>query len=107
PLFGAALLGFPHGQDHQQPGGQGLMGGMDPLHIGPVAVFGPAELPQPRADVAGADRGAARVSLPQAALTRLPGPALGAGQRGPGTGGAEPGGWHSAGASWIGRSDDE
>src|SRR5690242_3329277 len=83
------------------------MRGMDPLRIGQVTGFGPAELPQSRADVAGADRGTARVSLLQAALTRLPGPALGTGQRGPGTGGAEPGGWHSAGASWICRSDDE
>jgi len=94
-VFGAALLGFPYGQDHQQPGGQGLMRGVYPLRIGPGAVLGPAELPQPRADIAGADRGTTRVSLPQAALTRLPGPALGPGQRGSGTGGAEPGGWQA------------
>ena len=49
--------------------------------IGLAPVLGPAQLPQPRADVAGADRGTARVALLQAALTRLAGPALGAGQR--------------------------
>ena len=49
--------------------------------VGLVPVFHPAQLPQSRAGVAGPDRGAAGVSLPQAALTRLAGPALGAVER--------------------------
>ena len=53
---------------------------VDLLRVGLVTGFGPAQLPQPRADVAGADRGAARVAFLQAALTRLAGPALGAGK---------------------------
>ena len=53
--------------------------------VGLPPVFGPAQLPQPRTGVAGADGGAACVTLPQAALARLAGPALGAGE---GTAGA-------------------
>ena len=51
------------------------------LRVGLLAVLRPAQLPQSRADVAGADRGAADVTLPPAALTRRPGQALGAGER--------------------------
>ena len=49
-------------------------------------VFRPAQLPQPRAGVASAGRRAARVTLPQATLPCLAGPALDAGQRALGTG---------------------
>ena len=49
--------------------------------VGLSAVFRPAQLPQPGAGVTGADGRTARVTLPQAALTRLAGSAFGAGER--------------------------
>ena len=70
PVVRAALLGLPLRQDSQHPGGQGMVHlGYLPCN-GLLPVFGPAQLPQPRADVARADGGPTAVALPQAALTR-------------------------------------
>ena len=68
PVVGAALLGLPLCQDSQHPGGQGTvrLGHLPRIGLLP---FGPAQLPQPRADIASADRRPAAVALPQAALT--------------------------------------
>ncbi len=51
------------------------------LRVRLFSVFPPAQMPQPRAGIAGAGRGVPDVALPDAALTCLPGQALGAGQR--------------------------
>ncbi len=81
PVFGAALLGLPFGQDPQQPGGQGVVRLVHLPRVGLAPFFRPAQLAQPRADVTGTDRRAAGVAFPQAALTRLAGPVLGTGER--------------------------
>ena len=55
------------------PGGQAMMHLGHLPRIGLLPVVGPAQLAQPRTDMAGADRRPAAVALPQAAFTRLAG----------------------------------
>ena len=69
-VVGVTLLALPLGEDAQHAGGQAMMHLGHLPHIGLLPVVGPAQLAQPRTDMAGANRRPAAVALAQAAFTR-------------------------------------